>query len=116
MTQQQMKWDSKLTERDFKIYGLLWQYLKRKNLSCFTSDDIHECFKKGFGDGEFEDVFPDPTHGVGALLAKCKMNHLIIDTEKRKASNIESNHGHKNSIFRMRGLQDLWEQNNQKSG
>jgi hypothetical protein len=105
MTHQQMTWDSKLTEHDFHIYGQLWSYLKTRNLSCFTADTIRECFKDSF-----EEVFPDPKHGVGAWMAKAKMAQLIIDTNKRLASTVESNHGRKNSIFRMRGLQDLWEQ------
>lgn len=111
MTEYQMRWDQKLTDRDFRIYGELWGYLKARNLSCFTCDDIREAFKK---DNQFEEYFPNPGKDVGAFLAKCKMGHLIIDTNQRRASGVESNHRRKVIIFRMRGLQDLWESNQQQ--
>jgi hypothetical protein len=107
----QTKWEN-LTEWDFKIYGEFWRYLKQRNLACFTSDDLRECFKNGFAgsvDCGLEDVFPDASHSLGAWTAKCKMAKLILDSGTRQASVVASNHRRKNTVFRMRGLQDLWE-------
>jgi hypothetical protein len=101
----------KMTKHDWQLHEDFWKYMRRQNLSCFTSDNIRFCFggKNVASDTtQLQTYFPNPSKDIGAWVAKCKLAGLFIGTEKTKASTIESNHGHKNPIYKMRGLTDTW--------
>ena len=111
MTAQQMNFTMKMEERDWELYGQFWQYMRRQGINVFTSDNIRFCFSKNPGDLEDEKLlsyFPNPSKDLGAWVAKCKYAGLFIDVGKKKGSVIPSNHGHKNPLYRMRGLEDRW--------
>lgn len=112
MTQLQMRWDMRMTKHDFELYTAFWRYMTRRGINRFTSDDIRLCFggpKATTDPTKLMQFFPNPSKDIGAWVAKCKAAGLFKTTEKRAASIITSNHGHKNPIHILVGLEDLWE-------
>jgi hypothetical protein len=89
--------NTKLSKVDFDLYQKLWVLLKTEGRNTFSADDFRAY--------NLDMFIEDTQHGIGSLFAKWKINKLIEPTGQWKSSTLPSNHGHKQQLFKMKGLE-----------
>lgn len=92
---QQLKFETKLNSKDWDLYEKLWVLLKAQKKNTFSSDDF-----RGFGLDRF---IEDTQHGIGSLFLRWKINKLIEEIGFVH-STLDSNHGRRISLYRMKNL------------
>ena len=89
--------NTKLSKEEMDLYSKLWVLLKAEGRTVFSADDFQAY--------RLDRFIEDTQHGIGSFFSKLKINKLIEPTGNWKVSTLKSNHGHKQQLFKMRGLE-----------
>jgi hypothetical protein len=93
MSEQQEFEFEPLNQNERAILHTLFCHLAVEGQTEFTSDDLREL-------GLDKMLYGDPSKAIGLLFAKAKHFKLIVDTDKRVPSKIESNHQREIKVYR----------------
>jgi hypothetical protein len=103
-----------LTQKDKALTKTFLEWCNSNHVRQFTSDDFHRC-KLSTTDPDrpgvtmtLYDLFDDPQHEIGALIAKWKFHGFIQSEHREVPSSVPSNHNRRVDVWCWHARVEGW--------